>query len=164
MILSSKEKIKFACLITLGIVKEAVSIDGCQSIAKHFTELELTAYNPTVRRNIKLVSMFCPKPGENSSNVSKMLKCFDQAVNKALPDIAIEYNLDPKEYVGKGLDPDTYVGDEGGALWAGLSKVKGHQVKNKTVSDKFHLTQDITRHQKLFSDKKDQVEFRKMMK
>ena len=46
VILSSEEKINLAALITLGIVKEPVSLDGCESHAKDYTEIEMTTYNP----------------------------------------------------------------------------------------------------------------------
>ena len=72
--------------------------------------------------------MFNPKPGENSENVAKMIRTFDAAVNKILPTVAEEYGLDPSEFVNRGLDPEAYVGDEGGALWKGLCMVKGNEI------------------------------------
>ena len=43
-----------------------------------------------MRRNVKLVSMFVPKPGENSENIEIMLKTFDEAVNDILPSVPSE--------------------------------------------------------------------------
>jgi hypothetical protein len=116
VILSSRQKIQLAALITLGIVQEPVSLDGCESHAKHFSELEMTTYFPLLRRNVKLVSLFAAKPGENSDNVANMVLKFDEAVNKVLPTIAEEHGLNPEDVLGRGLDPNAYVGDEGGAL------------------------------------------------
>lgn len=137
VILSSEEKLRLAALITMGKFTEPVSLDGCESLAKDFTELEMTTYYPLLRRNVKLVSIFAPKPGGNSDNVAKMVETFDTAVNKVLPKVAEEYRLDPCDFANRGLDPPTYVGDEGGALWKGLAMVKGNDIKNKTVSDLF---------------------------
>ena len=44
VILSSTEKVRLAALITLGEVSEPVSLDGCESLAKDFTEVEMTTY------------------------------------------------------------------------------------------------------------------------
>lgn len=44
VILSSEQKIRIAALITTGQIKEPVSLDGCVSHAKDFTELEMTMY------------------------------------------------------------------------------------------------------------------------
>lgn len=143
VILSSKQKIRLAALITLGIVPEPVSLDGCESHAKQYSEVEMTTYYPLIRRNIKLVSMFAPKPGENSHNVAKMVSTFDEAVNKILPKLAEEHGHNPNDFSGRGLDPHAYIGDEGGALWSGLCKAKGNSVKNKTISDTYHVKQDI---------------------
>lgn len=163
VILSSEQKLRLAALITLGHVEEPVSLDGCESHAKDFTEVEMTTYYPVLRRNVKLVSMFAPKPGENSENVATMVTTFDEAVNEILPSVAREYGIDPAEFTGKGLDPHSYVGDEGGALWSGLCKAKGNSVKNKTISDAFHIKQDIRRHLKYFKTKKDQKKFQTLM-
>jgi hypothetical protein len=163
VILSSAQKIRLGALITLGYVDEPVSLDGCESHSKDFTELELTTYYPVLRRNVKLVSMFAPKPGENSENVEIMVNTFDEAVNKILPSVAREYGIDPTPFAGKGLDPQSYVGDEGGALWCGLAKAKGVSVKSKTISDVFHIKQDIRRHLKYFKVKKDQENFQTLM-
>ena len=146
VMLSSKQKICIGALITLGITDEPVSLDGCESHAKGFTEIELTAYYPTLRRNVKLVNMFVPKPGENSENVECMVKIFNAAVNAVLPSVAHKNDLSPEEFEGRGLDPHAYVGDEGGALWSVLCKAKGEAIKNKTLSDFFHIKQDIHRH------------------
>lgn len=140
---------------------EPVSLDGCESIAKEFTEVEMTTYFPLIRRNVKLVSLFAPKPGENSDNVAKMVTVFDTAVIKILPKVAEEYGLDSDEFSNRGLDPETYVGDEGGALWKGLCKAKFTQVENKTISDAFHVKQDIRRHSKYFKTQADQKKLRK---
>ena len=67
--LSSKQKIRIGALITRGIIEEPVSLDGCESHAKGFTEIELTTYYPTLRRNVKLVNMFVP----NQEKTQKML-------------------------------------------------------------------------------------------
>ena len=163
MILSSEEKINLAALITLGIVKEPVSLDGCKSHAKDYTEIEMTTYNPVLQRNVKLVSMFSPKPGENSENIAKMVRCFDDTVNRALPPMATKHNLDPETFTNRGLDAASYVGDEGGALWSGLCKAKGNSVKDRTISDAYHIKQDITWHQKYFKEKADKDKFRKLM-
>jgi hypothetical protein len=163
VILSSLEKIRLAALITLGKVTEPVSLDGCESIVKDFTEVEMTTYFPLLRRNVKLVSLFAPKPGENSGNVAKMVQTFDAAVNKMLPSVAEEHGVDPSEFANRGLDPQSYVGDEGGALWKGLCMVKGNEVKNKTISDVFHIKQDVRRHCKHFKTTRDQNKFKKIM-
>ena len=113
-----------------------MSLDGCESHSKSYTEIEMTTYYPLLCRNIKLVSMFAPKPGENSQNVLEMVSTFDQAVNRILPTVAKEHGIDPKPFARHGLDPHAYVGDECGALWSGLCKAKGNEVKNKTVADK----------------------------
>jgi hypothetical protein len=143
VILSSEEKLRLAALITIGVVNEPVSLDGCESIAKGFTAVEMTTYFPLLRRNMKLVTLFAPKPGENSENVAKMVEVFDSAVNKILPAIAEEYGLVASEFANRGLDPPAYVGDEGGALWKGLCKVKGTCVKNKTISCKTGHTKTL---------------------
>ena len=47
-----------------------------------------------------------------------MVKVFDdKAVNDALPSIVVEYSFTNIDYFGCGLDPKSYVGDEGG--WGG---------------------------------------------
>ena len=116
VILLSEQKVRLGALITLGIVDEPVSLDGCERHAQKYTEIEMTTYDPTLRRNVKLVSMFAAKPGENSGNVEKKVQCFDAAVNTVLPTVAGEYDVDTKDALGRGLDPKSYVGDEGGAL------------------------------------------------
>lgn len=151
VILSSEPKIRIAALITTGQIKEPISLDGCESHAKDFTELEMTTYFPVLRRNVKLATVFVPKPGENSDNIEKLVRTFDGAVNNILPSIAQEYGLDPHEFEGRGLDAHSYVGDEGGGLLGGLCKAKGNGAKNRTVSDFFHLKQDINRHKVYFT-------------
>lgn len=163
VILSSKHKVRLGALITLGIVDEPVSLDGCESRAQHYTEIEMTTYDPILRRNVKLVSMFAAKPGENSDNVKKMVQSFDAAVNNVLPKVAGQYNVDNEDVLGRGLDPKSYVGDEGGALWRGLCLVKGEDVKNKTISDFFHFKQDINRNSVYFGDQKSKKEFKSIM-
>ena len=116
VVLSSEEKIRLGGLITLGVIEEPVSLDGCESLTTAYTEIELTTYNPVIRRIVKLASMFAEKPGENSENV-KILEIFDAAVNKVLSTLAEEQNLNFEEFDGRGLDPHYYVGDEGRALW-----------------------------------------------
>lgn len=74
VILSSEQKVRLGALISLGIVDEPVSLDGCESRAQKYTEIEMTTYDPILRRNVKLVSMFAAKPGENSDNVQKMVQ------------------------------------------------------------------------------------------
>lgn len=58
-----------------------------------------------------------------------MVKAFDAAIEKMLPTVAKQYDIDPREYTGKGLDAGSYVGDEGGALWKGLCQAKGREKK-----------------------------------
>ncbi|XP_071949795.1 uncharacterized protein [Antedon mediterranea] len=161
--LSSEQKIRMAALITLGKINEPVSLDGCESLTKDYTEIELTTYNPVLRRNVKLVSSFVPKPGENSENVARLVRYFDKAVNKIIPSVALEYNLKANDFLGKGLDAHAYVGDEGGALWSGLCKAKGNDIKTKTVSDYFNFKQDINRHNVYFSSEKDKSKFQQFM-
>ena len=163
VILSSEQKVRLGALISLGIVDEPVSLDGCESRAHNYTEIEMTTYDPVLRRNVKLVSMFAPKPGENSDNVKKMVQSFDTAVDKVLPTVASEYNADNKDISGRGLDPQSYVGDEGGALWRGLCLAKGENVKNKTISDFFHFKQDINRNSVHFNDEKSKTQFKPIM-
>ena len=163
VILSSEAKIHLAALLTLAIIDEPVSLDGCESHAKHYSEVEMTTYYPLIRRNIKLVSMFAPKPGENSDNVARMISAFDKAVNKILPNVSEEHGYKPEDYSGRGLDAHAYVGDEGGALWSGLCKAKGNSVKNKTISDTYHVKQDVHRHLKYFKDASDKTKFSKLM-
>lgn len=107
--------------------------------------------------------MFAAKPGENSDNVKKMVQSFDAAVNKVLPTVAGEYDRNAEEVLGRGLDPKSYVGDEGGALWRGLCMAKGEDVKNKTISDFFHFKQDINRNSVYFSDQKSKDQFKSIM-
>ena len=163
VILSSEQKVRLGALISLGIVDEPVSLDGCESRAQKYTEIEMTTYDPILRRNVKLVSMFAAKPGENSDNVQKMVQCFDAAVNTVLPTVAGEYDADTEDVLGKGLDPKSYVGDEGGALWRGLCMAKGEDVKNKTISDFFHFKQDINRNSVYFKDQKSKDKFKSIM-
>ena len=42
-----------------------------------------------------------------------------------------QYNVDNEDVLGRGLDPKSYVGDEGGALWRGLCLAKGEDVKTR---------------------------------
>ena len=163
VILSSEQKVRLGALISLGIVDEPVSFDGCESRAQKYTEIEMTTYDPILRRNVKLVSMFAAKPGENSENVQKMVQSFDAAVNTVLPAVASEYEADTEDVLGRGLDPKSYVGDEGGALWRGLCMAKGGDVKNKTISDFFHFKQDINRNSVYFSDQKSKDQFKSIM-
>ena len=135
VILSSEEKVHLATLITLGIVQDPVSLDGCESHAKDYTEIEMTSCNPVLCRNVKLVSMFSPKPGENSENVAKMVRCFDTAVNRVLPFIATKYNIDPEMVSNWGLDAASYVGDVFGPV---LVKLKG--IWLKTAQYRTHFT------------------------
>lgn len=166
VILSSSEKIRIGVLITLGLVSEPVSLDGCESLAKGYNEVKLTTYFPLLRRNVKLVSMFCPKPGENSENVAKMVKAFDATIEKMLPTVAKQYDIDPREYTGKGLDAGSYVmkAEHYGALWKGLCQAKGREIKNRTGSDLYHFKQDVQRQNKHFTSKSDQIKFEKIMK
>lgn len=113
VILSSEHKIRLGAKITLGLVDEPVSLDGCESVASNYTELEMTTHDPVLRQNVKLVSVYVPKPGENSENVKLMVEVFDKAVNNALPSVAEEYGIANVDYVACGLDPKSYVGDEG---------------------------------------------------
>lgn len=85
VILSSEHKIRLGAKITLGLVDEPVSLDGCESVASNYTELEMTTYDSVLRQNVKLVSIYVPKPGENSENVKLMIEVFDKAVNDDFP-------------------------------------------------------------------------------
>ena len=164
VILSSEHKIRLGAKITLGLVDEPVSLDGCESVASNYTELEMTTYDPVWRQNVKLVSIYVPKPGENSENVKLMVEVFDKAVNDALPSVAVEYGIANVDYVGCGLDPKSYVGDEGGgALWKGLCLAKGPTLKEKTVSDFFHFKQDLNRHKIYFQDSQSKNKFQSLM-
>ena len=163
VVLSSEQKVRLGALISLGIVDEPVSLDGCESRAQKYTEIEMTTYDPILRRNVKLVSMFAAKPGENSENVQKMVQSFDAAVNRVLPKVAGEYEAETEDVLGRGLDPKSYVGDEGGALWRGLYMAKGEDIKNKTISDVFHFKQDINRNAVYFSDQKSKDQFKSIM-
>ena len=59
--------------------------------------------------------MYVPKPCENSENVKLMVEVFDKAMNDALLSVAVEYGTCTNvDYLGCGLDPKSYVGDEGG--------------------------------------------------
>ena len=69
VILSSEHKIQLGAKITLGLVDEPISLDGCESVASDYTELQMTTYDPVLWQNVKLVSVYVPKPGENSENV-----------------------------------------------------------------------------------------------
>jgi len=123
----------------------------------------MTTYDPVLRQNVKLVSIYVPKPGENSENVKLMIEVFDKAVNDVLPSVAVEYGVANVDYVGCGLDPKSYVGDEGGALWKGLCLAKGPTVKEKTVSDFFHFKQDLNRHKIYFQDSQSKNKFQSLM-
>ena len=63
-----------------------------------------------------------------------MVEVFDKAVNDGLPLVAVEYGITNVDYLRCGLDPKSYVGDEGGGgpLWKGLCLAKGIAVKEKT--------------------------------
>ena len=163
VILSSEHKIRLGAKITLGLVDEPVCLGGCESVASNYTELEMTTYDPVLRQNVKLVSIYVPKPGENSENVKLMVDVFDKAVNDALPSVAVEYGIANVDYIGCGLDPKSYVGDEGGALWKGLCLAKGATVKEKTVSDFFHFKQDLNRHKIYFQDSQSKNKFQSLM-
>ena len=69
VILLSEHKIRLGAKITLGLVDEPVSLHGCESVASNYTELEMTTYDPVLRQNVKLVSIYVPKPSENSESV-----------------------------------------------------------------------------------------------
>lgn len=51
---------------------------------KDYIEVELIIYFFLLRCNVKLVSMFCLKFGENLENVVKMVKVFDVVIEKML--------------------------------------------------------------------------------
>lgn len=55
-----------------------------------------------------------------------MVKAFDAAIEKMLPTVAKQYDIDPREYTGKGLDAGSHVGDEGG-----LCQAKGRKIKTE---------------------------------
>ena len=163
VVLSSEQKVRLGALISLGIVDEPVSLDGCESRTQKYAEIEMTTYDPILRRNVKLVGMFAAKPGENSENVQKMVQSFDAAVNTVLPTVAGEYEADTVDVLGRELDPKSYVGDEGGALWRGHCMAKGEDVKNKTFSGFFHFKQDINRNAVYFSDQKSKDQLKSIM-
>ena len=50
----------------------------------------MTTYSPILRYNVKLVSMFAAKTGENSDSVQKMVQSFDAAVNTVFQTVAGE--------------------------------------------------------------------------
>ena len=83
-------------IIRLGITLGPVSLDGCESVASNYTELEMTNSDPVLRQNVKLVSMYVPKPDQNSENVKLMVEVFDKALNDALPSVAVEYGITNK--------------------------------------------------------------------
>ena len=69
VILSSEHKIRLGAKITLGLVDEPVSLDGCESIANSYTELEMITYDPVLRQNVKLVYMYqSPAKIQKTSN------------------------------------------------------------------------------------------------
>ena len=111
VILSSEHKIWLSAKITLGLVDEPVSLDGSENVACDYTELEMTAYDPVLRQNVKLVSMYVPKPGKNLEIVKLMVEVFDKAVNDASPSVAVENGIINIDYLRCGLDPKSYVGD-----------------------------------------------------
>lgn len=74
----------------------------------------MTTYDPVLRQNVKLVSIYVPKPGENSENVKLMVDVIDKAVSDALLSVAVEDGIANVDYIGCGLDPNSYVGDEEG--------------------------------------------------
>lgn len=82
----------------------------------------MTTHYPVLRRNVKLATIFVPKPGENSDNIKKSVRTFDGAVNDLLLSVAQECGLDSPEFEGRGLDAHSYVGDEGGGLWGDFEK------------------------------------------
>ena len=57
--------------------------------------------------------MYVPKPSENAKNVKLMVEVFDKAMNDALPSVAVECSITNVDFRGCGLDPKSYVGDEG---------------------------------------------------
>ena len=61
------------------------------------------------------------------------------------------------------MDPHAYVGDKSGALWSGLAKEKGNAVKKGTLSDAYHMKQDIRRHVQLFNTVEDQKKIQNVM-
>lgn len=53
----------------------------------------------------------------NLDNIKKSVRTFDGAVNDLLPSVAQEC-----EFEGRGLDANSYAGDEGGGLWGDFEK------------------------------------------
>ena len=49
IILSSEHKIWLGAKVTLGLVDKPVNLDGCESVASNYTELEMTTYDPLLR-------------------------------------------------------------------------------------------------------------------
>ena len=50
VILSSEQKTRIPALTTLGQIEEPVSLDGCESHANGFTEIELTTIPPSFEK------------------------------------------------------------------------------------------------------------------
>ena len=147
--------------ITLGLVDEPVSLDGCKSVASNYTELEITTYEPVLRQNVKLVSIYVPWPGENSENVKLMVDVLDKDVNDALPSVAVEYTIANVDYIRCGLDPKSYL-ESKGALWKGLCLAEGATVKEK-FSEFFNFKQDLNRHKVYFQDSQFKDKFQSLM-
>ena len=148
VILLSQHKVRLGALISLGIVDEPVSLNGCEGCAQQYTEIEMTTYDPIVRRNVKLVSMFAAKPSENSDNMQKMVQCFDVAVNTVLQTVAGEIHTPVMKVVLCG-----------GALHGKGAK---HN-KQDYIPDFFHFKQDINRNSVYFRDQKSKDKFKSIM-
>ena len=85
---------------------------AARSVASDYTKLEMTAYDPVLQQNVILVSVYEPKPGENLENVKWMVEVFNKPVNDALPSVTVECGITDVDYLGCGLDPKSYPGDE----------------------------------------------------
>ncbi|KAL9977810.1 hypothetical protein ACROYT_G015257 [Oculina patagonica] len=53
--------------LTLGIIPEPVSLDGCECHAKLYSEVEMTTYYPLIRKNVKLFSPAVTKGLDNNN-------------------------------------------------------------------------------------------------
>ena len=80
-----------------------------------------------------------------------------------VPTVAGQYDADTEDVLGRGLDPKSYVSDEGGALWQGLCMAKGEDVKDKATSDFFHFKKDINHNSVYFRDQKSKDKFKSIM-
>ena len=52
VILQSEHKIRLG--ISLGLIDQPVSLDGCESVASDYIELEVTTFDPVNGQNVKI--------------------------------------------------------------------------------------------------------------